>query len=89
MYFFYILRCKDNSLYSGYTKDLKTRELLHNSGKGSRYVKSRGGGTIVYSEKFKTKSKALKREAEVKKWTALKKRAFLKSKQDTGNSKTI
>lgn len=40
--------------------------MLHNQGKGSKYVKSRGGGTIIYSERFRTLSRALKREAEVK-----------------------
>ena len=38
MHYFYILRCKDNSLYCGYTNNLKAREALHNSGKGSKYV---------------------------------------------------
>jgi putative endonuclease len=69
MFYVYILQCKDSSLYCGSTNDLKQRELLHNSGKGSKYVRSRGGGRIVYSEKFKIWGKALSREAEVKKLT--------------------
>jgi len=73
MFYFYILRCKDNTLYSGSTNDIKTRESLHNQGKGSKYVRSRGGGKIVYFEKFRTLSKALRREAEVKKWPKNKK----------------
>ncbi len=73
MFYFYILQCKDKSLYSGYAKDLKKRELEHNAGKGSKYVQSRGGGKIVYSEKFKSVSLVLKREAEVKKWVRQKK----------------
>jgi putative endonuclease len=67
MHYFYILKCKDKSLYCGYTDNLEKREALHNQGKGSKYVRSRGGGKIVYSEKFRNKSKALKREIEVKK----------------------
>lgn len=89
MYYFYIFLCKDKSLYCGSTTNLKQREAQHNSGQGSKYVRSRGGGKIVYSEKFRSLSKALKREAEVKKWSSLKKRTFLKSKQYTVNSKTI
>jgi putative endonuclease len=73
MFYFYILKCKDGSLYCGSTNDLKQRELLHNSGRGSKYVRSRGGGKIIYSEKFRTLGKALKREVEVKKWPRLKK----------------
>ena len=80
MHYFYILRCKDNSLYCGYTNNLKAREALHNSGKGSKYVKSRGGGKIVYSEKFRKLEKALKREAEVKKWAKQKKENLIKNK---------
>lgn len=73
MHYFYIFLCKDKSLYCGSTNNLKQRELLHNTGKGAKYTRSRGGGKIIYSERFKTKSKALKREAEVKKFTRLKK----------------
>lgn len=62
-----MLRCKDGSFYCGITNDLAKRELAHNSGKGSKYVYSRGGGTIIYSEVFNSKSEALKREAEIKK----------------------
>lgn len=80
-YFFYILRCKDKTLYSGITKDLKRREIEHNSGKGSAYVRSRGGGKIIYREKFKTLSKALKREIEVKKYTRKAKLKLIKTKK--------
>ncbi len=83
MYHFYILRCKDESLYCGITTDLAEREEKHNSGKGSVYVRSHGGGKIVYYEKLNSKSDALKREAEVKKWTRLKKLELIKN--DTKN----
>jgi putative endonuclease len=66
MFYFYLLRCKDGSLYSGSTKDIKHREELHNAGNGSKYVRSRGGGHIVYTEKFRSRSKAMRREAEIK-----------------------
>ena len=68
-YYFYILKCKDRTLYSGIAKDLDKRLLMHNSGKGSAYVRSRGGGKLVYSEGCRNLSVALKREATVKKWT--------------------
>lgn len=66
-FYFYLLLCKDGSLYSGSTKNLKARELAHNSKRGSAFVRSRGGGKIVYSEKLPSWSEALKREAKVKK----------------------
>lgn len=77
MHYFYLFRCKDNTLYAGITKDLKKRELLHNTGKGAKYTQSRGGGVIIYSEKFKTVGAALKREAEVKKWNKNKKELLI------------
>ncbi len=79
MYYFYILRCKDKTLYCGMTRDLKRREAEHNAGKGSAYVRSRGGGKIIYHEKFRTLSKALKREAEVKTFSKLKKLELIKN----------
>lgn len=81
MFYFYIFKCKDGTLYSGSAKDIKKREKLHNLGLGSKYVKSRGGGKIVYFEKFRTLDKALRREAEVKKWPRNKKINLIKSKK--------
>ena len=78
MHYFYILECNDHTLYCGYAKDIKKREAEHNSGKGSKYVRAHGGGKIVYSEKFKTLSEALKREAEIKKWPRAKKLILIK-----------
>lgn len=78
MYYFYLLRCKDGSLYSGSTNNLKQRERLHNAGLGSKYVRSRGGGKIVYFEKFRSHSRALRREAEIKKLTRSKKLELIK-----------
>ncbi len=79
-YFFYILKCKDKTLYCGITKDLKERERLHNAGKGSSYVRSRGGGKIIYSEKCRSLSAALKREIEIKTWERSAKLKLIKIK---------
>ncbi len=69
MFYFYIARCSDNTLYSGYCKDLLERAKKHNEGKGAKYTSGRRPVTIVYSEEYLTKSEAMKREAEVKKWS--------------------
>ncbi len=68
IYFFYIVRCIDNSLYSGVTTELERRVEEHNTHvtKGAKYTKSRRPVTLVYFEKYKTKSAAMKREWEVK-----------------------
>jgi putative endonuclease len=69
MFYFYLARCSDGSLYSGSCKDLKDREEKHNSGKGAKYTRAHLPVKIVYSEEFETLSEALKREAQVKKWS--------------------
>jgi putative endonuclease len=80
IYYFYLFRCKDNSLYSGITNNVKKREAAHNSGNGSKYVWARGGGKVVYFEKFRSKAKAMKRETEVKGWKKGKKEMLVRLK---------
>jgi putative endonuclease len=79
MYFIYILRCSDNSLYCGQTKDLERRITEHNSDDSkSKYTRSRRPVKLVYFEKHRTLSKALKREFEIKKLTKIKKEELIK-----------
>lgn len=77
--FIYIARCKDGTLYTGYTTDLKEREKKHNEGVGARYTRGRGPVKIVYSEEFETKSEAMKREYEIKQLKKGEKLALLES----------
>ena len=63
----YILRCKDDSLYTGWTNDLENRILMHNSGTGAKYTRGRGPCKLVYFETLETKNDALKRERYIKK----------------------
>lgn len=79
MYYFYLFRCKDGSLYSGSTNNLEKRSQAHNSGTGAAYTRARGGGTMVYHEAFDDKSQAMRREWEVKKWPRSKKLKLLNS----------
>jgi len=65
-HFVYIARCHDNTLYTGYTVDLKAREERHNSGQGARYTRSRLPIKIIYHEVYETRSEALKREYQIK-----------------------
>ena len=62
MFYVYVLKCKDGSLYTGYTKDLKKRLKKHNGGKASKYTRSRLPVEIVAHWSFETKSEALKHE---------------------------
>lgn len=83
MFYVYLLACRDNTLYCGYTNDLEKRLSAHNSGRGAKYTKSRLPVRLVYSEAYEDKSDALKRECAVKK---LKKSQKLKliEQQDSG-----
>ena len=73
MYFVYILKCKDGSLYTGITTDLKRRFKEHKDGIGGRYTRAKKVKRLVYSEKHPDRSSASKRESEIKKWSRGKK----------------
>lgn len=73
MWFVYILICRGGSLYTGIAKDPQKRFLEHKSGKGGAYTRSHKPIRIVYTERKRTKSSALKREAEIKRWPRKKK----------------
>jgi putative endonuclease len=74
----YILRCKDGSLYTGWTNDLENRLKMHNSGLGAKYTKGRGPCELVYFETFDNKNDALKREYAIKKLPKEKKEELIK-----------
>ena len=69
MNYTYILRCKDNSLYTGWTNNLEKRMEAHNTGKGAKYTKARLPVELVYYEEFETKEEAMRREFAIKKMT--------------------
>jgi putative endonuclease len=66
-FYVYILVCCDGSFYTGYTKDLGARTQLHENGKGARYTKSHKPQGLAYVEFLDSRSKAMKREKEIKK----------------------
>ncbi|MFS1512676.1 GIY-YIG nuclease family protein [Chengkuizengella sp. SCS-71B] len=73
MFYVYILKCSDNTLYTGYTNDLNKRVEVHNQGKASKYTRARLPVEIVYFEECETKSDALKKEYAIKKLTRVEK----------------
>ena len=62
----YILRCADDSLYTGITTDIARRVAEHNCGKGAKYTRSRRPVELVYQEACDDHSHALRRELEIK-----------------------
>lgn len=63
----YILRCSDDTYYTGWTNHLEARIRAHNSGRGAKYTRGRGPVELVYYEEFETKEEAMRREAAIKK----------------------
>lgn len=62
----YLLRCADGTLYCGWTNDIEKRLTAHNSGKASKYTRSRLPAELVWYEVFDTKQEAMSREAQIK-----------------------
>lgn len=74
MYFVYILKCADATLYIGSTNDIEKRIISHNTSKvGAKYTRGRRPVVLKYYESFETKSEALKREIELKKYSKIQK----------------
>lgn len=80
-YFVYLLQCKDNTIYTGITTDVARRFAEHKAKKGGHYTASHGARKMIYTERRPNRGAALRREAEIKKWSRGKKLAFVKSKE--------
>lgn len=79
MNYVYILKCADNTYYTGWTNNLKKRINTHSSGKGAKYTRGRRPVELVYYEEFEEKSDALKRECSIKKLKREQKEQIIKS----------
>jgi putative endonuclease len=79
MYYLYILKCADGTLYTGITMDMQRRIGEHNDSKlGAKYTAARRPVRPVYSRKFKNRSTAAKAEAQIKKMTRSQKLELIK-----------
>ena len=82
MYYTYILKCSDETLYTWITTDLERRVFEHNNlDVWAKYTKARRPCELVYFEELIDRSSASKREIEIKKMTKLQKIELIKSKQ--------
>lgn len=80
MWYTYIVRCSDDTLYTGITNNLSKRLRMHNNGKGGSYTRSRKPVKLCYSEPYRTRSESLKRESEIKKLNKTSKEKLVKKK---------
>ena len=74
----YILRCADNSYYTGHTDNLEDRLSKHRSGEIEGYTSTRLPVRLVFSEQFPTREEALACELQIKGWTRKKKEALMR-----------
>ena len=66
VHYVYIVRCSNDSLYTGYTKDVEQRIAVHNAGKGGRYTRSHRPVELVACWQFSTKRMAMQVEYQIK-----------------------
>ena len=81
-HYVYILKCADETLYTGWTTDVKKRVETHNSGKGAKYTRARLPVELVYTEEFEDKIEAQKREYAIKQLTRAEKESLIESSVD-------
>lgn len=79
MPYVYILKCRDNTYYTGYTVDIDRRLQEHQNGMASKYTRGRTPVELVYVEELPTKSAALQRERELKRLTRANKQKVIES----------
>ncbi len=77
MWYVYMLRCADGSLYTGSALDVDARAAAHNRGRGAKYTRSRLPVSVVYREEVGSRGEALSRELFIKGLTRAEKEALL------------
>jgi len=78
MYYVYLVLCKNSSIYTGVTDNVKTRFGRHKAGTGGWHTKLYPAIELLHIEKFETKQEALKRERQIKGWRREKKLNLIK-----------
>ena len=79
VWFVYLLRCADDSLYTGITNDVSRRCEQHNAGTASRYTRGRRPTSLVYQETHASQSLALQREIAIKALSRQEKESLIQS----------
>lgn len=77
----YILRCADNTFYTGWTNDITARLAAHNSGKGAKYTRTRGPVQLVYCHACETRSAAQQLEYQIKQMSRIQKEELIQQFQ--------
>ena len=75
--YMYVVRCKDDTLYTGYTTNLERRIRQHNEGKGAKYTRARRPVHLIFAETFNSKKEAMQAEYAFKQKTKAQKLAYI------------
>lgn len=83
----YIVRCADDTFYTGWTNDVEKRVAAHNAGQGAKYTRPRRPVRLVYGEAFSTKEEAMRREWQIKQLTRREKLALIDKARESQYNK--
>jgi putative endonuclease len=86
MWYVYIVRCVDRTLYTGVARDLTARLAVHNAGRGAKYTRTRLPVTLVYHETATDRAAALRREHEIKRLSRAEKSALVRQAPDPASN---
>ncbi|EMA26031.1 putative nuclease [Haloarcula amylolytica JCM 13557] len=75
----YVLRCSDNTFYTGYTTDVERRVREHDAGDGAKYTRGRTPVELIHVEPFDSQSEAMSREYEIKQYSRAQKERLVES----------
>jgi putative endonuclease len=78
VWYVYIVRCADRTLYTGVARDLSARLAAHNAGRGAKYTRARLPVKLIYKETAENRSAAQRREHAIKRLSRAEKRALAK-----------
>ena len=80
--YLYILKCFDDTYYTGSTIDIEKRLTQHQNGIGANYIKKRLSVELIYVQEFQSIDQAFYREKQVQGWSRKKKEALIKGKEN-------
>jgi putative endonuclease len=81
-HYVYVLRCADDTLYTGYTTDVERRVAEHEAGEGAKYTRGRTPVEVVHTERYDSRSAATSREAALKQLSRAQKERLIGSTDD-------
>jgi len=84
VHYVYVVRCDDDTLYTGYTTDVERRVREHDRGEGAKYTRGRTPVELVHVERFDSKSAAMGREYEIKEFSRERKERLVDESDTSG-----